>query len=212
MSLMNNNDRQEQANAIRQKIADAVKANDAAAFSAALTEYGQCIEENILAEAAKDADAKIKAATQSIDAEVLRSRGVRQLTSTEAAYWQKVADAMKSSNPKQALEDLDVVMPETIIDSVFEDLRANHPLLNAVNFRAVSGHVRMMMNTDGVNKAQWGELCDEIVKPSSLSATPCWTSAPSGWTGTSARFCTRRWPTAWRTASSTATATSSPSA
>ena len=164
MSLMNNNDRQEQANAIRQKIADAVKANDAAAFSAALTEYGQCIEENILAEAAKDADAKIKAATQSIDAEVLRSRGVRQLTSTEAAYWQKVADAMKSSNPKQALEDLDVVMPETVIDSVFEDLRANHPLLNAVNFRAVSGHVRMMMNTDGVNKAQWGELCDEIVK------------------------------------------------
>lgn len=164
MSLMNNNDRQEQANAIRQKIADAVKANDAAAFSAALTEYGQCIEENILAEAAKDADAKIKAATQSIDAEVLRSRGVRQLTSTEAAYWQKVADAMKSSNPKQALEDLDVVMPETIIDSVFEDLRANYPLLNAVNFRAVSGRVRMMMNTDGVNKAQWGELCDEIVK------------------------------------------------
>ena len=164
MSLMNNNDRQEQANAIRQKIADAVKANDAAAFSAALTEYGQCIEENILAEAAKDADARIKAATQSIDAEVLRSRGVRQLTSAETGYWQKVTEAMKSTNPKQALEDLDVVMPETVIDSVFEDLRANHPLLNAVNFRAVSGHVRMMMNTDGINKAQWGELCDEIVK------------------------------------------------
>lgn len=164
MSLMNNNDRQAEVTAIRQKIADAVKNNDAAAFSEALTEYGQHIEASVLAEAEKNTDAKIQAATQHIDSEVLRSRGVRQLTSAEAAYWQKVADAMKSSNPKQALEDLDVVMPETIIDSVFEDLRANHPLLNAVNFRAVSGHVRMMMNTDGVNKAQWGELCDEIVK------------------------------------------------
>lgn len=164
MSLMNNNDRQAELDAVRQKIADAVKANDAAAFSSALTEYGQLIETSILAEAEKSADAKIQAATQHIDSEVLRSRGVRQLTSAETGYWQKVTEAMKSTNPKQALEDLDVVMPETVIDSVFEDLRANHPLLNAVNLRAVSGHVRMMMNTDGINKAQWGELCDEIVK------------------------------------------------
>ena len=35
MSLMNNNDRQAELDAVRQKIADAVKANDAAAFSSA---------------------------------------------------------------------------------------------------------------------------------------------------------------------------------
>ena len=77
MSLMNNNDRQAELDAVRQKIADAVKANDAAAFSSALTEYGQLIETSILAEAEKSADAKIQAATQHIDSEVLRSRGVR---------------------------------------------------------------------------------------------------------------------------------------
>ena len=107
MSLMNNNDRQAELDAVRQKIADAVKANDAAAFSSALTEYGQLIETSILAEAEKSADAKIQAATQHIDSEVLRSRGVRQLTSAETGYWQKVTEAMKSTNPKQALEDLD---------------------------------------------------------------------------------------------------------
>ena len=102
MSLMNNNDRQAELDAVRQKIVDAVKANDAAAFSSALTEYGQLIETSILAEAEKSADAKIQAATQHIDSEVLRSRGVRQLTSAETGYWQKVTEAMKSTNPKQA--------------------------------------------------------------------------------------------------------------
>ena len=36
---------------------------------------------------------------------------------------------MKSSDPKQALNNIETVFPETIIDSVFEELTTNHPLL-----------------------------------------------------------------------------------
>lgn len=101
---------------------------------------------------------------QDLDSRILTARGVRQLTTQERDYYQKVITAMKSSDPKQALANVDVVMPETVIESVFEDLRANHPLLSAINFIPATGRVRMLVNTNGRQEAQWGDLCDEIVK------------------------------------------------
>ena len=101
---------------------------------------------------------------QDLDARILTARGVRQLTTQERDCYQKVITAMKSSDPKQALTNVDVVMPETVIESVFEDLRANHPLLSAINFIPATGRVRLLVNTNGRQEAQWGDLCDEIVK------------------------------------------------
>lgn len=101
---------------------------------------------------------------QDLDSRILTARGVRQLTTQERDYYQKVITAMKSSDPKQALANVDVVMPETVIESVFEDLRANHPLLSAINFIPTTGRVRILVNTNGRQEAQWGDLCDEIVK------------------------------------------------
>ena len=40
---------------------------------------------------------------------ILAGRGVRVLTSEEVRYYNKLVEAMKSGNPKQALESLDVV-------------------------------------------------------------------------------------------------------
>lgn len=57
------------------------------------------------------------------DATILAQRGVRQLTSKEKQYYEKIIEAMRSTDPKQALNDVEVVMPETIIDSVFDDSR-----------------------------------------------------------------------------------------
>ena len=44
------------------------------------------------------------------------ARGVRQLTTQERDYYQKVIAAMQSQDPKQALANVDVVMPETVIE------------------------------------------------------------------------------------------------
>ena len=73
------------------------------------------------------------------DQRILSERGVRQLTSKEKEYYQKLAESMKAPNPKQAVENLDVVMPYTVIDKVFEDLKTDHPLLSKIQFTSVTG-------------------------------------------------------------------------
>lgn len=55
-------------------------------------------------------------------------------------------------------------MPYTVIDRVFEELRTNHPLLSKIQFESVAGLTKMIMNTNGYQKAAWGRLCEEIVK------------------------------------------------
>lgn len=142
--------------AIIQKMNEAVQSNDAEAFQTAFVELCEKIQENVLVQAQEMLD--------TADKQVLSDRGVRQLTSKEKAYYQKVIEAMKSNDPKQALANLDVVMPETIIDSVFEDLRTNHPLLSKIQFRSVSGLTRIMMNTNGYQKAAWGKLGAKIIQ------------------------------------------------
>ena len=114
--------------AIVQKMNEAINKNDTEAFQNAFVELCDNIQQNVLEEA--------RGIVEATDQRILTSRGTRQLTSKEREYYQKVIDAMKSSNPKQAVENLDVVMPETVINDVFEDLRTNHPLLSKINFQS----------------------------------------------------------------------------
>lgn len=141
---------------ILQKMNEAIEKNDAEAFAAAFEELSMNIQESILNE--------VEQQRQADDVAILNGRGVRQLTSDETKYYQAVIEAMKSSNPKQALTDLDVVMPKTVIDRIFEDLKEQHPLLDEINFQNTSGLIEMYMNTDGVELASWGSLTATITK------------------------------------------------
>ena len=141
---------------ILQKMNEAIEKNDADAFAAAFEELSMNIQESILNE--------VEQQRQADNVAILNGRGVRQLTSDETKYYQAVIEAMKSSNPKQALTDLDVVMPKTVIDRVFEDLKEQHPLLDEINFQNTSGLIEMYMNTDGVELASWGSLTATITK------------------------------------------------
>src|SRR5690606_27784108 len=98
-----------------QKLQDAVKNGDEAAFAEAFVEYTNVLQEAVLAEA--------RGLVQATDNQILAGRGVRVLTSEENKYYQGLIEAMKSSNPKQALADFDVVLPTTVIDAVFEDIQ-----------------------------------------------------------------------------------------
>lgn len=98
------------------------------------------------------------------DAQVLNARGVRQLTSEERDYFQKLGEAFRAPEPKQALANLDVAMPKTTIDAVFEDLTTTHPLLDAIDFQNTSGLIEMIVNTDENQLGTWGTLTAEIVK------------------------------------------------
>lgn len=145
---------------IRAKLQQAIKDNDTEAFSASFDQMLECIQNDIQ----QRADDRIDQMKRETDTTVLASRGVRQLTTKEKEFYQKVADAMKAKDPKQALNNLDVVMPETVIDAVFDELQTSHPLLSRIQFMNTRGAIRMMMNTNGYQEAAWGQLCDEIVQ------------------------------------------------
>lgn len=109
---------QKEKEAIVQKMNQAITDNNAEAFQAAFVELCDKIQESVIQEA--------REIVEEADKRVLAERGVHQLTSKEKEYYQKVIEAMKSQNPKQAIENLDVVMPFTIVDRVFEELTTNH--------------------------------------------------------------------------------------
>lgn len=141
---------------IVEKMNQAIKDDDAKAFSEAFTELCQKIEENVLEQA--------RQLLQEQDTTILAQRGVRQLTSKEREYYEKIIEAMRSPNPKQALNDADVIMPETIINSVFDELQTDHPLLSKLSATTVTGLTRMMMNTNGEQRATWGKLTAKIIE------------------------------------------------
>lgn len=141
---------------IMQKINQAIKDGNEESFAQAFTEFTETMQEAVMQEA--------RGMVQEADSKVLLGRGVRQLTSEENKYYTRVIEAMKSSNPRQALEDVEVVLPKTVIDAVFEDLVGEHPLLDAINFQDTSGLIEYLVNTNGNDLATWGTLCAEIVK------------------------------------------------
>lgn len=140
--------------AILQRMSDAMANNDTEAFQAAYNDMSDMIGEGLRAEFEQyRADA---------DAAILAQRGVRQLTSTERAWYEKLIGAMKSENPKQAFTDIDKTYPETVIDAVFDDLEANHPLLSRINFQRAGLLTKIIVSSTG-GKASWQELGSEVV-------------------------------------------------
>lgn len=143
-------------NGILQRMIDAMHNEDSDAYIEAFNDLSDNIEKNVLDQA--------RELTNVNDVQILSSRGVRALTSEETKYYEKLSQAMRSANPKQAINDLDVVMPETVIDSVFDDLRTNHPLLSKIHFENTQGMIKFLVNKNGYQKAVWGALTSEITK------------------------------------------------
>lgn len=155
MALKKNNDERYQAAA--SALREAAQGEDGAAFEQAAMAFAGAIEQRVLAEA-------LQLATHGATELALAERGVRQLTAAEKNYYNAVIGAMRDTHPQQALNNLNVVMPETIVDRVFEDLKTAHPLLAAINFRNVGGVGKWLLNTNAEQKATWDSLTAEIVK------------------------------------------------
>lgn len=157
---MRSNDLLTQREEIRVQMQQALRDGNAEGFSQAFEQMMDCVQNAIRDEY----EQRIDSLQQEMDARALTARGVRQLTSEERTYYQHLADAMRSQNPKQAVEGLKDILPKTVVDSVFEDLRTNHPLLSRINFVPTAGAIEMIMNENGYQEAAWGQLCDDVVK------------------------------------------------
>ena len=157
---MKNGDYTTQRDLLRQKIQTAIKDGNTEGFYQAFDEMVQLIGDDVQ----ERANQQIEEIRQSQDSRVLAARGVRQLTRKEREYYQAVMSAMRDKDPKQALNNVNLVLPETVVDAVFDELQTSHPLLSHIQFMNTRGAIRMMMNTNGYQQAAWGQLCDEIVQ------------------------------------------------
>lgn len=147
---MKNLDQQQKEKAeILQRMADAVKGNDTEGFQQAFGDLANNIQEALRGEF-------LELQAQQDNA-VLTARGNRVLTSTEKQYYEGVIEAMKSADPKQALTNINKVLPETVIDSVFDDIKAGHPLLAAIDFQNTGALIKILLSTTG-GTAAWGTI------------------------------------------------------
>lgn len=145
-----------------QDIVHAMKSGDEKAAQSAWAAFHESLVEKVK----KDfADVQ-----ESHDAAILAQRGYRQLTDKETKWYQKAIEALKSSTPKQAFTALinteveDDLMPTTIIEDVYKNLREEHPLLGAIRFQYTGYITKWILNDHTVQKAVWGQVNSEIVK------------------------------------------------
>lgn len=141
-------------------------------------------DENAVAEAVAQLsmdiqDALLEEANDSrMDAAALTARGVRILTSAEEKYYKALGDAMMETDAKTSVTNLDVAMPETIIDAVMEDISSEFPLLDAIDFRNSTYMTKWFYNTQGTQMAAWNALGSDITKElsgsiDSMNMTQC---------------------------------------
>lgn len=149
-------------NQVFAKIVQAMKDGDEKAMQEAWAEFHDSIVAKVLAD-----HTELQATN---DVAVLAERGYRQLTSGETKWYQKVIGALKSSDPKQAFVNIinsdneEDLMPTTIIEDVYKNLRETHPLLGAIDFQYVGYITKWILNDHSVQKAVWGAINSEIVK------------------------------------------------
>ncbi len=149
---------------LREKLQAAITAGNADEFAQT---FDSMLDE-IIEELGKANDERFAESVSNSDAAILNARGQRQLTSDERAYYQSVYDAITSENPKQALANLDKTLPVTTVVEVFDEIRTEHPLLSKIDFQPATGLLKILVDSGEYNEAEWGKLCDEIVKEASL--------------------------------------------
>lgn len=141
---------------LSQKILTAVQSGDENAISQAFSDFQSAI--------AQQNSEEISQAIQQMDSAILATRGVKQLTTEEKDFFQKLIDASSSADPKQAISDLTKAMPETVIDTVLEDIQDNHALLDLIDFQNTAGQIKMIYNAGDIDLATWDTINTGITK------------------------------------------------
>lgn len=145
---------------IFQRMNEAARNDNSEDFTNAFSDLSDIISKEVLAEA----DERIKAAVGAHDDTIRAARGERILTSKEREYYNKLIEAYKAPDVKQALNDLEVTMPESIINSVFDDMKESSELLEAIDFIPTGGVQKFLQADDIQNMATWGPLTSAITE------------------------------------------------
>lgn len=132
----------------KEELRAAIVSQDETKFSEALTNLFKKIDEDLVARSQK-------MNSEQVDRYILQERGQDQLTKEERNYYNQVIE-------KRGFENLDVTLPTTTFDRVFEDLEKNHPLLSKIDFQNATGLVKWIVRDGEVTGAVWGPLTGKI--------------------------------------------------
>ena len=136
---------------IQEQVRAALESKDENQIAAAFGAMARSIEKTILKEARSEMQKELS------DRATLEARGQAQLTSEERSYYANVIE-------KRGFEGVDVTMPKTIFDRVFEELQLNHPLLSEIDFINTTGSIEWIMRTAEATGAVWGPLTSAITE------------------------------------------------
>ena len=144
-----------QKDALRNDLAEAVRNADEQKIGEAMENWMQFVSDTVMAEAQGMVDAT--------DRSVLAARGVRQLTAEETRFYESfIANARQDA--QTVITGITSALPETVIDSVMEDMKAAYPLLNLINFTNTGAAIKWVLNAQGAQAATWNELNTPITK------------------------------------------------
>ena len=141
---------------LQAKFGEALNSENPEAIVAALSDFAMGVQADVLDDFRKY--------QQTQDGEVLARRGVRQLTCEETKFYNAWANAVKTGDFKAAFTGLPDAFPETIIDSVIDEIKKTHPLLSVINFKNTSTLTRILVNKQVSQLATWGSLGSKITE------------------------------------------------
>ena len=147
----------QQKDTLRSKLAEAIRNADEKQIGTAMDEWMQFVSEAVMAEAAGMVEAT--------DRTILAARGIRQLTAKETQFYENlIAAARQEGSPQTAITGITGTLPETVIDSVMEDMVSAYPLLGLIDFTNTGAAIKWVLNAQGAQSATWDELNTAISK------------------------------------------------
>lgn len=140
---------------LRNALADAIRANDEEALGAAMDSWMQFVSETVMDEANGLVDAT--------DRSILAARGIRQLTAEETKFYNDFISAARG-DAQTVITNITSALPQTVIDSVMDDMRAAYPLLDMIDFTNTGAAIKWVLNAQGAQAATWDEVNTPIAK------------------------------------------------
>lgn len=151
MSINNLDALQQEKNDILAKLSDSIKSGDSEAMSAAMNDWQDFVEKRIMEQAT--------GVVEATDRSILAARGVRQLTAEETKFYNEFIATAKQEG---VITNITSAIPPTVIDSVMDEIRKEHPLLNYIDFTNTGAAIKWILNNQTSQSATWDELNTEI--------------------------------------------------
>ncbi|CAH2465096.1 phage major capsid protein [Bacillus mycoides] len=149
MTIKNLDREAQKQNEMKEKLLNAMNSGDEEQAAAAMVEFANSIQQNIINEARQAVNEDLS------DQQVMTSRGLQVLTKEEQSYYNEVI-------ANKGFAGTETLVPATVFERVFEYLRANHALLNHIQFVNTTGVTQWVVKKGYVQSAWWGKLCEEI--------------------------------------------------